>query len=66
MRFLLGEYKPSAEGNLKGSDLRVDHILVGIGIDIFILCNFEGNEVVGHHIPDDFDLRHPMCHHFAN
>ena len=41
------------EGYLKGADLRVDDVLIGVGIDVLILWYFEGNEIVGNHVADD-------------
>lgn len=66
MGFLLGKNEPSTEGYLEGSDLWIDDVFVRACIDVFILCDFEGNEIGGDHISNDFHLRHAVGHHFAN
>ena len=34
----------------------VNYVLVGVDVDVFILCDFEGNEVIGDHIADNLEL----------
>ena len=50
----------SPEDYLKGSDVGEDDILVGVGVDILVLCDFEGYEMGGDHIADDFELGNAM------
>jgi hypothetical protein len=56
MRIFLGEDGFSSEVDLKGSDMRKDDILIGVGIDILILCYFEGYEMRWYHIANDFQV----------
>ena len=44
------------EPDLERPNLRVNHILVGLRIDVLILCDFEGNKVRGYHVADYLEL----------
>ncbi|MCB0369263.1 MAG: hypothetical protein KDD45_07350, partial [Bdellovibrionales bacterium] len=54
------------ESNLKGADLWVDHIFICIGIDVFVLCYFEGDKVTGYHVAYNFKLWEVLIDHFAD
>lgn len=56
MRIFFGEDGFSSEVDLKGSDMRKDDILIGVGIDILILSYFEGYEMRWYHIANDFEV----------
>lgn len=43
-----------------------DNILVCVGVDVLILCDFEGYEMGGNHITDNFELGDAMCQHFSD
>lgn len=64
--FPFGKNESVVEEDLERSDLRVDYILVGVGIDVLILSNFERNEVIGDHIADNFQLRVSFGDHFGD
>lgn len=53
---LLGEDEFGLEGDLKGSNMREDDILIGVGINILIFCNFKGDEMWWYHIANDFQV----------
>ena len=61
---LFGEDEGVIECDLKGADLRVDDVLIGVGIDVLVLWYFEGDEIVGYHVADDLELRVSLCDHF--
>ena len=66
VRFLLWKDDPTAKGDLKGTNLRVNHIFVSICINVLVLRYLERYQIGGDHIPNDLDLRHAVRHHFAN
>ena len=43
-----------------------DDILVGVGVYVLVLCDFEGYEVGGDHIANDFELGNAMRQHFGD
>lgn len=62
----LREDEFSPEEDFEGSNMGEDYILIGVGINILILCDFEGDEVLGYHIADDFEVGLPAGHHVGN
>jgi len=36
--------------------LWVNYVLVGVDVDVLVLRYFEGDEVIGHHVADNFQL----------
>ena len=34
----------------------IKDVVVGLRIDVLVLCYFEGNEVIGDHVSDDLDV----------
>ena len=62
----LGEKESVIEEDLERTDLRVDDVLVSVGVDVLILCNFERDEVSRHHITDNLQGRVSFCDHFCD
>jgi hypothetical protein len=56
VRILLGEDELPLVGDFEGSNMGKDDILVGVGVNILIFCNFEGDEVWRYHIADNFQV----------
>ena len=46
--------------------MRVNYILVGVDVDVFILCNFEGNEVIRDHIANNLQLGVFLCYELGD
>lgn len=66
MRIFFREEDLPPEDYLKGSNMGEDDVLVGIGVYILVLCDFEGDEVGGDHIAYYFELGEAMGHHFSD
>lgn len=66
MSILFREKELSPEDDFEGSNVGEDDILVGVGVDVLVLCDFEGDKVGGHHIANDFELREATCQHFSD
>ena len=54
-----------SEGDFKGADLRVDYILVCVGVNVFVLCYFERNKVFRHHIANHFEIGKLLSQEFG-
>lgn len=66
MRIFFGEKDLPPEDYLEGSNMGEDDILVGIGVDVLVLSDFEGDEVGGDHIADNLELGDAMGQHFSD
>ena len=66
MSILFREKELSPEDDFEGSNVGEDDILVGVGVYVLVLCDFEGYEVGGDHIADDFELGNAMRQHFGD
>ena len=66
MCVFFGEDECAPEPDFEGADVWEDDVLVGFGVDVLVLCDFEGDEVGGDHVADDIELRQSVRHHFAD
>ena len=63
---LFGEQYVGSEDNFEGADGGVEGVLVGAGVNVLILLDFEGDEVRGHHVSDDLKLGVPSADGISN
>jgi len=54
------------KADLEGADLRVEDVLVGLRVDVLVLCDFEGEEVGGDHVADDLEVGEAFGDKFGN
>jgi len=50
----------------KRPDLGIDNILISIGINVFIFCNFERYEMMRYHIAYNLVMWETLSHHFCD
>lgn len=56
----------SLEIDFERADLWKDNILVGVNVDVFILCNLERDKIARDHISHNFYWRKALCDEFGN
>ena len=63
---LFGEEYVGSEDDFEGADGGVEGVLVGAGVNVLILLDFEGDEVGRHHVSHDLELGVPSADGIGN
>ena len=63
---LFGEEYVGSEDDFEGADGGIEGVLVGAGVNVLILLDFEGDEMRGHHVSHDLELGVPSADGIGN